>query len=43
MTFGITLKKHIMMVTSASIFYIATDYQNKRNMRAAASNINIKH
>ena len=42
MTFGMTLREHLTMATSASIFYIAIDYKNKRNMKIAASNINTK-
>ena len=42
MTFGMTLREHVTMTTSASMFYIAIDYKNKRNMKVAASNINIK-
>ena len=42
MTFGMTLRKRIMMAASASIFYIAIDCKNKINMKVAASNISIK-
>ena len=42
MTFGMTLREHVTMVASASMFYIAIDYKNKRNMKVAARNINIK-
>ena len=37
-----TLREHLMMVAFASIFYIAINYKNKRKMKLAASNINIK-
>ena len=30
------------MATSADVFYIAIDYDNKINMKVAASNVNIK-
>ena len=30
------------MTASASMFYIAIDYENEPNMKVAASNINIK-
>ena len=42
MTFGMTLREHLTMAASASIIYIAIDFKNKRNMKVAASNINIK-
>ena len=34
--------EHLMMIASAYIFYIAVDYKNKTDMKAATSNINIK-
>ena len=37
-----TLGEQLAMAGSASMFYIATDYKNKLNMKVAASNINIK-
>ena len=37
-----TLGEQLAMAASASMFYIATDYKNKLNMKVAASNINIK-
>ena len=37
-----TLREHLSMVASASMFYIATDCKNKPNMKVAASNIKIK-
>ena len=30
------------MAASASMFYIAIDYENELNMKVAASNVNIK-
>ena len=42
MTFGMTLAEHLRMAASASMFYIAIDYKNERNMKVAASNVNIK-
>ena len=42
MTFGITLAEHFMMADSASMFYIAINYENELNMKVAASNVNIK-
>ena len=30
------------MAASGSMFYIAIDYKNKRNMKVAARNMNIK-
>ena len=42
MTFGMTLREHLTMAASASMFFIATDYKNKPNMKVAFSNINIK-
>ena len=42
MTFGMTLAEHLAMAASASMFYIAIDYENEPNMKVAASNVNIK-
>ena len=42
MTFGMTLAEHLTMAASASMFYIAIDYENELNMKVAASNVNIK-
>ena len=42
MTFGMTLVEHLTMTASASMFYIAIDYENEPNMKVAASNVNIK-
>ena len=42
MTFGMTLAEHFTMATSASMFYIAIDYENEPNMKEAARNVNIK-
>ena len=42
MTFGMTLAEHLTMAASASMFYIAIDYENEPNMKVAASNVNIK-
>ena len=42
MTFEMTLREHLKMPASASMFYIAIDYKNKTNMKVAACNINIK-
>ena len=42
MTFGTTLRDHHTMAASAKMFYITIDYNNKANMKVAASNINIK-
>ena len=42
MAFGMTLAEHLTMPVSASMFYIAIDYKNERNMKVAASKINIK-
>ena len=42
MTFGMTLGERIIMNASASMFYVATDYEFETNMKVAASNINIK-
>ena len=42
MTFGMTLAEHLTKVASADMFYFAIDYENERNMKVAASNVNIK-
>ena len=42
MTFGMTLAEHLTMAASASMFYIAINYENELNMKVAASNANIK-
>ena len=42
MTFGMTLAEHLTMAASASLFYIAINYENELNMKLAASNANIK-
>ena len=42
MGFGTILGEHSTMATSADMFYIAIDYNNKINMKVAASNVNIK-
>ena len=42
MTFGMTLAEHLTMAASASMFYIAIDYENEPNMKVAASNVSIK-
>ena len=42
MTFGMTLAEHLTMAASASMFYIAINYENELNMKVAASNLNIK-
>ena len=42
MTFGMTLGERVKITTSASLFYVATDYEIETNMKVAASNINIK-
>ena len=39
MTFGMTLAEHLTMAASASMFYIAIDYENEPNMKVAASNV----
>ena len=36
------LGEHLTMAASASMFYIAIDYENKTNVKEAATNINIK-
>ena len=42
MNFGMTLAEHLAMAASASMFYIALNYENELNMKVAASNVNIK-
>ena len=42
MTFGMTLAEHLTKAASANMFYFAIDYENEPNMKAAASNVNIK-
>ena len=42
MTFGMTLRERLTMAASASLFYVAINYKNKRNIKVAASNRNIK-
>ena len=42
MTFGTTLRKHCTMAVSANMFHITIGYNNKTNVKVAASNINIK-
>ena len=42
MTFGMTLAEHLAMAASASMFYIALNYENELNMKVAGSNVNIK-
>ena len=42
MTFGITLAEQLTMAASASMFYIAIDYEKEPNMKEAASNENIE-
>ena len=42
MTFGVTLGRHLMMVASPNIFYVAIDYKNKTYMEVAATSINMK-
>ena len=41
MTFGTSLGERTM-AASANMFYIAIGYENKANVKVAASNINIK-
>ena len=36
------LAEHLTMAASASMFYIAINYENELNMKVAASNLNIK-
>ena len=42
MTFEMTLAEHLTMAASANMFYFAIDYENKPNVKVAASNVNIK-
>ena len=42
MTFGMTLAEHFTMAASASMFSITMDYENKPNIKRAATNVNIK-
>ena len=42
MTFRMTLVEHFTMAASANMFYFAVDYENKPNIKVAASNVNIK-
>ena len=42
MTFGMTLAEHLMMASSANMFYFAIDYENELNVKVAASSVNIK-
>ena len=42
MTFGMTLAKQLTMAASASVFYIAIQYENEPNIKVAANNVNIK-
>ena len=42
MTFEVTLAEHLTMAASANMFYFAIDYENKPNVKVAASNVNIK-
>ena len=37
-----TLAEHLTMAASASMFYIAINYENELNMKLAASSVNIK-
>ena len=37
-----TLREHLTMPASGSMFYVANDCKNKTNMKVAACNINIK-
>ena len=41
MPFGMTLAEHLTMAASASMFYIALNYENERNMKVAASNASV--
>ena len=43
MKFGMILAEHLTMAASASMFYIAINYENELNMKVAASNVNIKN
>ena len=42
MTFGMALAKQLTMAASASVFYIAIQYENEPNIKVAANNVNIK-
>ena len=42
MTFGVTLVEQFRMATSANMFYFLIYYENKLNMKVAASNVKIK-
>ena len=42
MTFEMILAEHLTMAASANMFYFAIDYENKPNVKVAASNVNIK-
>ena len=42
MTFGMNLAGHFTMAASASMFYIAINYENELNMKVSGSNVNIK-
>ena len=35
-----TLAEHLRMATSANMSYFAIDYENKPNLKVAASNVN---
>ena len=37
MSFGTTLREHLTMAVYANMFYIATDYKNKINMKVSGS------
>ena len=37
-----TLAEHLTMAALANMFYFAIVYENERNMKVAASNVNIK-
>ena len=37
-----TIVEHLTMAASASMFYIAVNYENELNMKVAASYVNIK-
>ena len=42
MTFGMTLAKQLTMAASASMFYIAIEYESEPNIKVAVNNVNIK-
>ena len=42
MTFGMTLTEHLTKAASVGMLYIAIDYENKPNMKVAASYVNIE-